>query len=359
MPVRTRGSTAPRTPAARRRRRPAASRRRRGPASGSSPRRRRSATAGSSWFSATSAAVALEVSYPARPPTAARSAGTRTRSARPALSASTARNAGMPAADVVEHAVEQHPQPALVRRGDQRVEVAVVAEPRVDPEVVDGVVAVRLGREHRAEREPGGAQLDGVVQPAVSRPSRCTAGPVGRARPARRRRTPAGRRATRSRAAPIRTRDAAPSPVLLTTRRNHIRTPHTHPGRTPRAGGWAGGGPVGWFLTNEALTAEYPDSPRPAPMMHRCGGWRCVEAARVQRLGLGWLPDRARGRIVAGLEGSSRASGHVAFRLRRSLTSAGPIGPARRPRCPTPPGDSGCRAAGIAADHRYFAGVSP
>lgn len=69
-------------------------------------------------------------------------------------------------ADVVEDAVEQHPQPALPAAGQQRVEVGVVPQPRVDPQVVDGVVAVRTGGEHRPEQQPGRAELDGVVQPA-------------------------------------------------------------------------------------------------------------------------------------------------------------------------------------------------
>ena len=67
--------------------------------------------------------------------------------------------------DVVEHAVEQHPQPARLRLGDQMVEVGVVAEPRVDAVVVGGVVAVCARREHRPERDSGRAEFDGVVEP--------------------------------------------------------------------------------------------------------------------------------------------------------------------------------------------------
>jgi hypothetical protein len=48
---------------------------------------------------------------------------------------------------------------------DQAVEVGVVAEPGVDPEVVEGVVAVRRGGEDRSEQQPVAAQLDHVVQP--------------------------------------------------------------------------------------------------------------------------------------------------------------------------------------------------
>ena len=67
--------------------------------------------------------------------------------------------------DVVEHAVEQHPQPAPVSLGDQVVEVGLVAEARIDAVVVGGVVAMGAGREHGAERDTGRAQFDGVVEP--------------------------------------------------------------------------------------------------------------------------------------------------------------------------------------------------
>jgi hypothetical protein len=53
--------------------------------------------------------------------------------------------------DVVEHTVQSNPQTACVRGRDEPVEVRVIPEPRVDAEVINGVVAVRLGREHRAE----------------------------------------------------------------------------------------------------------------------------------------------------------------------------------------------------------------
>ena len=66
---------------------------------------------------------------------------------------------------MVEDAVEQHPQPAPVRLGDQMVEVGVVAEPRVDAVVVGGVVTVCAGGEQRPERDAGRAEFDGVVEP--------------------------------------------------------------------------------------------------------------------------------------------------------------------------------------------------
>ena len=75
-----------------------------------------------------------------------------------------------PPADVVEHAVEDQPQPALVGRRHQRVEVGLVAQPGVDPEVVGGVVPVALRREDRPEQQAVAAELDGVVQPRLELP---------------------------------------------------------------------------------------------------------------------------------------------------------------------------------------------
>ena len=76
----------------------------------------------------------------------------------------------MPAPHVVEHPVEQDPQAAVVRGGDERVEVGVVTEAGIDPEVVGRVVAVRLGREDGPEQDAGDAELNGVVQPGGELP---------------------------------------------------------------------------------------------------------------------------------------------------------------------------------------------
>ena len=55
--------------------------------------------------------------------------------------------------DMVEDTVEQDAQTATVRLGDKLVEVRVVAEPRIDPLVVGGVVAVSPRLEDRPERD--------------------------------------------------------------------------------------------------------------------------------------------------------------------------------------------------------------
>ena len=55
--------------------------------------------------------------------------------------------------DMVEDTVEQDAQAASVRLGDKLVEVRVVAEPRIDPLVVGGVVAVSPRLEDRPERD--------------------------------------------------------------------------------------------------------------------------------------------------------------------------------------------------------------
>ena len=67
--------------------------------------------------------------------------------------------------DVVEHAVEQHTQASPMRLGDQVVEIIVVAEPRVDPEMVGGVVTVCARSEDRPERDPRRTELNGVIEP--------------------------------------------------------------------------------------------------------------------------------------------------------------------------------------------------
>ena len=66
---------------------------------------------------------------------------------------------------MVEHPVEYQPHAALVGGGHERVEIGIVTEPPVDPEVVDRVVPVRLRCEDRPEEQPVAAELDRVVQP--------------------------------------------------------------------------------------------------------------------------------------------------------------------------------------------------
>ena len=67
--------------------------------------------------------------------------------------------------DMVEDTVEQDTQTPPVCFGDQFVEILVVTESRVDPIVVGGVVAVRARGEYRTERDTGGAEFDGVIEP--------------------------------------------------------------------------------------------------------------------------------------------------------------------------------------------------
>jgi hypothetical protein len=73
-------------------------------------------------------------------------------------------------ADVVEDAVQADPDAALLGRADQGVEVVQVAEARVDPEVVEGVVAVRGRGEDGGQHEAVGAEVDQVLQPAGQPP---------------------------------------------------------------------------------------------------------------------------------------------------------------------------------------------
>lgn len=117
------------------------------------------------------------------------------------------------ASDMVEHSVEEHADPAFAAGGDQRVEVALVAETRVDRQVVDRVVAVRARGEDRAELEPVAAQGEEVVEPGqqgteavprlVARPRSLRRGGLG-AREAERIHVPPDRR--RDPAVPLRHR---------------------------------------------------------------------------------------------------------------------------------------------------------
>lgn len=67
--------------------------------------------------------------------------------------------------DVVEHAVEKHPQAPAMGLGDEVVEIMVVAEPRIDPVVVGRVVTVCARSENRPQRDPRRTELDGVIEP--------------------------------------------------------------------------------------------------------------------------------------------------------------------------------------------------
>ena len=74
------------------------------------------------------------------------------------------------AADVVEHPVQDDTQATTASLGHEVVEVVLVAEPGIDLEVVDGVVAMGLGGEDRAEQQARTAELDRIVQPALQLP---------------------------------------------------------------------------------------------------------------------------------------------------------------------------------------------
>jgi hypothetical protein len=77
------------------------------------------------------------------------------------------RETGEAPADVVEDAVEQDAHAAVVGRRDQAVEVAVVTQAGIQPEMVDGVVAMGLRREDRAQGQSRAAELDRMVQPGL------------------------------------------------------------------------------------------------------------------------------------------------------------------------------------------------
>ena len=87
-------------------------------------------------------------------------AGTSAKPLSPALAI-----AGEVGTDVIENAVQKQSQASPTRFGDEVVEIVVVAEPRIDPVMVGGVVTVCARGEDRPERDPRRAELDGVVEP--------------------------------------------------------------------------------------------------------------------------------------------------------------------------------------------------
>ncbi len=66
---------------------------------------------------------------------------------------------------MVEHPVEQDPQPTVMSGADEPVERGVTTQPGIDPVVVDRVVAMGGGLEYRAERDPGGTEIGRIAQP--------------------------------------------------------------------------------------------------------------------------------------------------------------------------------------------------
>ena len=174
------------------------------------------------------------------------------------------------AADVVEHAVEQHPHAAACaardearrsrrrRRGAGRSAKWSTCRSR----------GCRRRTPGRA-RSPDAAEVDQVVQPRSSRRRRCARRRPSARRRARRRRTRAGRRATRSRADPARRHAAAGGTSVRPASCRHPPNvpadrsrPRTGAPAAARRRAGSGGGPPGiagscrrdprdWFLTHE------------------------------------------------------------------------------------------------------------
>ena len=78
--------------------------------------------------------------------------------------------AGEVGTDVVEHAVQKHSQASPMRFGDEVVEIVVVAEPRIDPVMIGGVVTVCARSEDRPERDTRRTELNGVIEPISDPP---------------------------------------------------------------------------------------------------------------------------------------------------------------------------------------------
>src|ERR1700744_3475307 len=72
--------------------------------------------------------------------------------------------------DVVEHAVQKHPQAPPMRFRDEVVEIVVVAEPGIEPVMVGGVVTVWARGEDRPQGDARGTELEGVIEPIGDSP---------------------------------------------------------------------------------------------------------------------------------------------------------------------------------------------
>ena len=82
--------------------------------------------------------------------------------------------------NVVEDPIEQYSDAPVVAGLHEVIEVGIVAQPGVDPEVVEGVVAVAAGREDRTQRQPVAAQHDQVVEPRLDPPEPMAGPRLGR-----------------------------------------------------------------------------------------------------------------------------------------------------------------------------------
>jgi hypothetical protein len=76
--------------------------------------------------------------------------------------------------DVVEHAVEQDFQVAIVACLDEGGKIVLVPQALVDAEVVDRVITVRHGHEYGGQQDAATAQALNVVQPSQE-PSKTSA----------------------------------------------------------------------------------------------------------------------------------------------------------------------------------------
>ena len=76
--------------------------------------------------------------------------------------------------DVVEHAVEQDLQVAIVACLDEGGKIVLVPQPLVDPEVVNGIITVRHRHEDGSQHDAATAQAPNMVQPSQE-PSKTSA----------------------------------------------------------------------------------------------------------------------------------------------------------------------------------------
>ena len=70
-------------------------------------------------------------------------------------------------AHVVEHPVQQHPQPCLMERLTHRRQILIGAQAAVQGGVIPGVIAVGVALEHRIQQHRIAAQVRDVLRPAL------------------------------------------------------------------------------------------------------------------------------------------------------------------------------------------------
>ena len=68
---------------------------------------------------------------------------------------------------MVEDAVEKHPDAAAVRFLNKVGNIRVIAQARIEAEMIEGVIAVGNRSENRGEEQAIGTELNKIIQPRI------------------------------------------------------------------------------------------------------------------------------------------------------------------------------------------------